>query len=476
MNNEEQIIKDLEKLGQELYRTNDSFKFALEQRLRAKAQPEPIKPIKKLFLTRWAWATVPATLLLFVMLAEAAEYAGIELKPYQYVKTTAVPAVTKQIKLASKAVVEEVAAPVVSEMVQLAGVSKKEKKLAYQTEKVPTSYIISMSPEITAESPLKPETIIQLSEDFKEAAKAMPSYSLSWEAELTKPSISSQPLLDSQLEKLTQEVKLYQEKIEKVPSFLQSTYAEEPQPKAEQFLAETTVAKAPAETMTGQTSLFKKDIYTTPQEIIPEKKQIISAKEGKEDYAGEKTEPQSLPLPIQKQSVSDSASTIYVPKTVEYQPEEKVEIKKEPVAAADKIAEKAEITCQNKTSLTLKVDDWQYITQQVKEKIKELNLAIDKLYSYSKSTTIKLTVSADQYSNLAQSLQNLTTDSSDFKEKIYSKSPDCQETALTIYINKKTSFWEWLIPSFKKEEVKVETPSTDYQTGDSSYQDSNYKK
>ena len=42
------------------------------------------------------------------MLAEAAEYVGVDIKPYQYIKTTAVPAVSQQVKLAAETVTEGV--------------------------------------------------------------------------------------------------------------------------------------------------------------------------------------------------------------------------------------------------------------------------------------------------------------------------------------------------------------------------------
>jgi len=106
-NYNEKLEKNLAELGRVIYQTNNALKFSLAEKLNQKYLKKELKKTKAPWL-KLTWVAVPAFMFLFVIFAEAAEYAGLDIKPYQYLKKAAPAIATRQIKQVTENITKEI--------------------------------------------------------------------------------------------------------------------------------------------------------------------------------------------------------------------------------------------------------------------------------------------------------------------------------------------------------------------------------
>ncbi|MBU1130725.1 hypothetical protein KJ840_01160 [Patescibacteria group bacterium] len=437
-NTEDLIVKDLQQLGQQLQQTNQAFKLALAHKLRAKVLSQFVNPVKKLCSLRWAWLTAPAALLLLVILAEAAEYSGLEIKPYQYLKTTVAPAVNRQIKITATAIIEEVKKIADNALKAKLNPATTQNKSAIQNKTVPNDLL-----ELTSVNPL----------------------------------ILFQPLTEQQQQILKEEIKSQLGKNEQMAPNLQPSlpaqqqddyqYSLDFQP-TEPLVLENDVA----DTFLNEADKLPESLPSADQE--PVVKKLIDSPPTTDALVPPLTAPikisyqpseniklEDVPPTTKAGEAAGTPSTIMTPPTPPSQPYSNINIPPAGQKSAGSITElgvaapaeqangQEKTECQNRFRLILKINDLSKIDDQFNNRIDGLDIEITEYYSSSQNLTIILTLPSSQYYELKKSLASLTARPDYFEEEIIYNEAKCQETVVTIYVNKRISFFEWLISNFR---------------------------
>jgi len=432
------IIRDLQKLGKVLYHENDSFKLALKRQLREKAAGRPQTDFKKLFSLKWVWVTAPAALLLFVMLAEAAEYAGLEIKPYHYLKTTTLPAVSKQVKRV---------ATTVAKKVEKIAVRPAEKKIINEKVKTPSS--TTPSNLLIAFEPLTNQEKLQFIQEINnKLAKEPASAGL-------QPTYSGQQPADFQPQK--------PQKLAYDTGAYYQTKKEELKPAPKQIIKDniinqeditTPAADSASSSAEPQTAIqHAKDILNNPKQLSEKTsaENITSQKplpeEIKPNLDSQKKEEPNYKLPVQSQPKDEPEKDISIAKV---QPTPSITTVKESDALSkveSEIDNKPNLVCQNKTEIILRTKNIQEATEKINSILHGLDINIIERKFGDTENNLTLIASLEQYAKLIQAIKNASLE---IEEKVIVKKDDCKEILSIMYLRKK--------PSLLK---KLFTPSPD---------------
>lgn len=425
-NKDNLIIKDLEKLGKVLYHENDSFKLALKHQLREKALAKPQIDFKKIFSLKWVWVTAPAALLIFVMLAEASEYAGLEIKPYHYLKTTALPAVSKQVKRV---------ATTVAKKIETIAASSAEKKPIHVNQSNALSTASSTS--FIAFEPLTDQEKKQFIQE---------TYTKLAEESNLQTTYSGQQAADFLPQKLAYDTSDYYQKGEGESKPTQKQIVKD------KIINQGGITKPTVNAISYTEPQNAKDItnnqkeflrepdaenFTTPQKSLPEEtKPNLDAQQ--------KNEEPDYKLPVQSQPKSDPANDINIAKV---QPTPPITTVKESATLSKPETivynEFGVITCQNKTEIIVSAKNIQEATEKINNILYDLGITITEKKFSSAENNITITASLDQYNKLIQAVKNAALD---LKENIITKQNDCGEISTNIYLRKKPSLLEKWLP------------------------------
>ena len=356
------------------------------------------------------------------MLAEAAEYVGVDIKPYQYIKTTAVPAVSQQVKLAAETVTEGV---------------KKITGLTVAADKTNNRPGNQAGQPDDASVKLESKKIVfeTMTDDERQRLIWEVNYLLSQETP-TSPAGPNDLSSDKTGNQVTGSAKLA---YKKTPAA--ETQSAQPAPSQEPVIYQTQIKNlSPTAPDQTQSADFAHDNFLK-NEPVKQPEPAQTAKAAESEIKLKETVPPTRPAADYQLLVSPQPSA-----------SEPAELKVTPVWATETLvspppekqaAQPTAAGCQNKMEIIVYGKDILNIQKQSEKIIGDLGIQIKQINSAAKQVTIKINTTGDQYKKLMLVLDETTLA---YEKKVLSEQSGCQTTEVTFYVLKKSSLFDWLSP------------------------------